>query len=214
MEKFLNKDGKVIVMNLVKTIQENKDYLSEVDGLIGDGDHGINMNKGFTICGERLKDVDADLSESLKTLGRVLLTEIGGSMGPLYGTFFNRMARRSKDAAEIDRAVFRDMINDALAGVSELGNAKVGDKTLMDVLIPAAKAFSQAVEDNKSFAEALEDMKIAAKAGMESTKDMVAKVGRASRLGERSRGVLDAGSVSCNLLIASMADSIIQLLSN
>lgn len=212
MEKFLNKDGKVIVMNLVKTIQENKDYLSEVDGLIGDGDHGINMNKGFTICGERLKDADTNLSESLKTLGRVLLTEIGGSMGPLYGTFFNRMARRCKDAEEIDRGVFRDMLNEALAGVSELGNAKVGDKTLMDVLIPAAEAYNKAADDNKSFAEAIEAMKAAAKAGMESTRDLVAKVGRASRLGERSRGVLDAGSVSCYLLIASMADSIMQLL--
>ncbi|NLU32357.1 MAG: dihydroxyacetone kinase subunit L, partial [Clostridiaceae bacterium] len=173
MEKFLNKDGKVIVMNLVKTIQENKDYLSEVDGLIGDGDHGINMNKGFTICGERLKDIDANLSESLKTLGRVLLTEIGGSMGPLYGTFFNRMARKCKDAEEIDKAVFRDMLNEALAGVSELGNAKVGDKTLMDVLIPAAEAYNKAIDGGKSFPEALEDLKAAAKAGMESTRDLV-----------------------------------------
>jgi len=214
MEKFLNKDGKVIVMNLVKTIQENKDYLSEVDGLIGDGDHGINMNKGFTICGERLKDTEADLSESQRTLGRVLLTEIGGSMGPLYGTFFNRMARKCKDVAEIDKAVFRDMLNEALAGVSELGNAKVGDKTLMDVLIPATEAYNKAVDGGKGFAEALEDLKAAAKAGMESTRDMVAKVGRASRLGERSRGVLDAGSVSCCLLVTSMADSIIQLLGN
>lgn len=214
MDKFLNKDGKVIVMNLVKTIQDNKDYLSEVDGLIGDGDHGINMNKGFTICGERLKDVDADLSESLKTLGRVLLTEIGGSMGPLYGTFFNRMARSCKDAAEIDKVVFQNMLNEAFKGVSELGNAKRGDKTLMDVLIPATEAYNKAIEENKSFTEALTEMKTAAKAGMESTKDMVAKIGRASRLGERSRGVLDAGSVSCNLLIASMADSIIAILGN
>jgi dihydroxyacetone kinase-like protein len=166
------------------------------------------------MCGERLKDTDADLSESLKTLGRVLLTEIGGSMGPLYGTFFIRMARRCRNEAEIDRAVFKDMLNDALAGVSELGNAKVGDKTLMDVLIPSTQAFNQAVDDNMSFPEALTAMKVAAKAGMESTRDMVARVGRASRLGERSRGVLDAGSVSCNLLIASIADSIIKLLNN
>lgn len=214
MEKFLNKDGKVIVLNLVKTIQENKDYLSEVDGLIGDGDHGINMNKGFTMCGERLKDAEADLSESLKTLGRVLLTEIGGSMGPLYGTFFNRMARSCKDEPEINRDVFKKMINEALAGVSELGNAKRGDKTLMDVLIPATEAYNKAIEENRSFKEALLAMKEAAREGMESTRDMVARVGRASRLGERSRGVLDAGSVSCNLLIASLADSMIALLAN
>ena len=128
MEKFLNKDGKVIVMNLVKTIQENKDYLSEVDGLIGDGDHGINMNKGFTICGERLKDTDTNLSESLRTLGRVLLTEIGGSMGPLYGTFFNRMARKCKDAEKIDKAVFRDMLNEALAGYPSWATPRWGTR--------------------------------------------------------------------------------------
>ena len=96
MEKFRNEDGKVVVLNLISTIQENKDYLSEVDGLIGDGDHGINMNKGFTSCGEKLKDVDTNLSESLKILGQTLLTEIGGSMGPLYGTMFRRMARRCR----------------------------------------------------------------------------------------------------------------------
>ena len=214
MEKFRNEDGKVVVLNLISTIQENKDYLSEVDGLIGDGDHGINMNKGFTSCGEKLKDVDTNLSESLKILGQTLLTEIGGSMGPLYSTMFRRMARRCRDEEYVDAQVFKDMIVAAKDGVSELGNAKPGDKTLMDVLVPAADKYSEALDNGAGFTEALQEMKKAAQAGMESTKDMVAKVGRSSRLGERSRGVLDAGAVSCNLLLQSMADTIIQLINS
>lgn len=211
-ESFLNKDGKVVVENLVTVIQENKTYLSDVDGLIGDGDHGINMNKGFTMCGERLEGVEANLSESMKTLGRVLLTEIGGSMGPLYGTFFNRMAKRCKAEEAIDKNVFGDMLRQAAAGISELGDAKVGDKTLMDVLIPASEAYDKALEAGKDFEGCLEDMKKAAEAGWQSTKDLVAKIGRASRLGERSRGVLDAGATSCNLMLQSMASSFSTLL--
>ena len=207
MDGFLNKDGKVVVENLILVIQENKAHLSDIDGLIGDGDHGINMNKGFTMCEEQLKDVDASLSEALKALGRVLLMEIGGSMGPLYGSFFNIMARRSKSEEIIDKNVFGEMLKDAVEGVSELGGAKVGDKTLMDVLIPASEAYDRAVQDDKDFRNCLADMKAASETGWLSTKDLVAKIGRASRLGERSKGVLDAGATSCNLMLQSMANT-------
>ena len=211
MSEFLNKDGKVIVEKLIKAIQDNKTYLSDIDGLIGDGDHGINMNKGFTMCAERLED-GMSLSESLKTLGRVLMMEIGGSMGPLYGTLVNKMARACKSEEAIGRDMFGKMLSDAVAGVSELGSAKVGDKTLMDVLIPADEAYKAAVAADKDFKASLEDMKAAAEKGWLSTKDLVAKIGRASRLGERSRGVLDAGATSCNLILQTMADAMIELM--
>ena len=212
MDGFLNKDGKIVVENLIAVIQENKSHLSEIDGLIGDGDHGINMNKGFTLCAERLEGQDANLSEALKTLGRVLLMEIGGSMGPLYGTFFNKMARRCKSEEVVTKEVFGAMLQDALDGVAELGGAKLGDKTLMDVLIPAVEAYNKALADGKNFKLCLEAMQEAAETGWHSTKDMVAKIGRASRLGERSRGVLDAGATSCNLIIQSLATSVESLL--
>jgi len=208
MDGFLNKDGKAIVDNIILVIQENKAYLSDIDGLIGDGDHGINMNKGFTMCQDRIKDADIGLSEALKTLGQILLMEIGGSMGPLYGKFFNSMARRSKNEEVIDKSVFGDMLKGAAEGVSELGGAQVGDKTLMDVLVPATDSYLKALESEKSFVECLGDMKTAADKGWHSTKDLVAKIGRASRLGERSRGVLDAGATSCNLMLQSMANTI------
>ena len=211
MSGFLNKDGRVVVDKLIVAIQTNKEYLSDIDGLIGDGDHGINMNKGFTICQERLED-GMGLTEALKTLGRVLMMEIGGSMGPLYGTLFNKMSRASKDEEMITRDVFGKMLSDARVGVSELGSAKVGDKTLMDVLIPADEAYKAAQAAGKDFKDCLADMKAAAETGWQSTKDLVAKIGRASRLGERSRGVLDAGATSCNLILQTMADAIIELI--
>lgn len=214
MDSFLNSKGSFIVHSCIKAIQDNKDYLSEVDGLIGDGDHGINMNKGFTICEQRLSGGEYDLAAALKTLGRVLMMEIGGSMGPLYGTFFNEMSKACAGIEKIDKTIFADMLSKAIDGISSIGGAKVGDKTLMDTLVPALEAYKKSVESGASFEAAINDMKAAAEKGKDSTKDMVAKLGRASRLGERSRGVLDAGSVSCNLILQSMGDSIIHLLNN
>jgi dihydroxyacetone kinase-like protein len=214
MESFLNNEGLFVVFGLIDTIRQNKSYLSEIDGAIGDGDHGINMNKGFTACRERLGDQKLSLTVGLKTLGKILLLEIGGSMGPLYGTFFMEMSKACEGKEEIDREVFGDMLNKALSGIQSLGNAKVGDKTLIDTLAPATTAYHNAVKQGQNFCEALVTMRTAAEKGKEATKDLVAKVGRASRLGERSRGSLDAGATSCYLLLASMADSITAFLRN
>ena len=211
MGSFKNKDGKVIVENLIKTIQDNKDYLSKIDGEIGDGDHGINMNKGFTICEERIKDKTLNLTDSLKELAMVLMMEIGGSMGPLYGTMFFEMSKTIDGKNEIDSQVFADLLGNALKGIQGLGNAKLGDKTMLDTLIPAEKAFRNGIE--YGFSEALDRMLEAAEDGKNSTIDLVAKIGRASRLGERSRGVLDAGATSCFLILQTMGKTIKGLLS-
>ena len=211
MCSFKNKDGKVIVENLIKTIQQNKDYLSKIDGEIGDGDHGINMNKGFTICKDRIEGKPLDLAESLKTLAMVLMMEIGGSMGPLYGTMFLEMSKAADGKEDIDSQVFADMLGKAAKGIQSLGEAKVGDKTLLDTLIPAVDAFLE--EKESGFSAALDKMMEAAEKGKDSTVDLVAKVGRSSRLGERSRGVLDAGATSCFLLLEAMGETIKELLS-
>lgn len=211
MEYFLNVEGIAIVLDLINTIQSNKEYLSEIDGAIGDGDHGINMNKGFTLCKSRLTG-DEDLTTALNALGKVLLMEIGGSMGPLYGTFFIEMSKASREKEKIDKFTFGEIIEAALTGLRTFDKAKVGDKTLMDTLVPAVETYKSALALDKSFADALEAMKEAAEKGKESTRDLVAKIGRASRLGERSRGILDAGATSCYLILANMADSIAGLL--
>ena len=211
MESFRNADGQIVILDMVEAIRKNAQYLSDIDGKIGDGDHGINMNKGFTMCGERLAGSTSGFSDSLKTLGRVLLAEIGGSMGPLYGTLFNEMAKAAKDKETIDAALLEQMLARALAAVVTLGNAKVGDKSMLDALSPAVDALKAANASGASFAEAVTRMAHAAETGRDSTKDMVSKIGRSSRLGERSRGVLDAGAASCALLLSSMAESIKKL---
>lgn len=210
MSSFKNRDGKVIVENLITTIQQNKDYLSKIDGEIGDGDHGINMNKGFTMCKDRMEGKDLNLTDSLKALAMVLMMEIGGSMGPLYGTMFFEMSKATDGKEDIDSQVFTDMLTNAVKGIQSLGDAKVGDKTLMDTLIPAVEAFQN--EQEAGFSSALDQMIAAAERGKDSTIDLVAKIGRASRLGERSRGVLDAGATSCFLLLESMGKTMKELL--
>ena len=107
---FKNEDGAKIVYDMIQAIQDNKQYLSDIDGLIGDGDHGINMNKGFTMCKEALDQEPGNMSASLKTLSNVLMEDIGGSMGPLYGCIFRAMFRASKGKEDIDKDVFKEMI--------------------------------------------------------------------------------------------------------
>lgn len=212
MASFKNADAGIIVDQLIKTIQEQRDYLSEIDGKIGNGDHGINMNKGFTMCEDKLKGKTYNLSEGLSILGETLLDDIGGSMGPLYGMLFDEMAMACKDAEEIDAEVFGEMVTNAVEGLQEISPAKVGDKSLIDTLVPAKEAFIAAKEEGKEFAQCLEAMNEAAEKGWQSTEDLVAKIGRASRLGERSRGVLDAGATSCYFIVTGIGKAAIELL--
>ena len=212
MSSFKNAEAGIIVDKLIKTIQEQRDYLSEIDGKIGDGDHGINMNKGFTMCEDKLKGKTYNLSEGLSILGETLLDDIGGSMGPLYGMLFDEMAMACKDAEEIDAEVFGEMVTNAVEGLQEISPAKVGDKSLIDTLVPAKEAFIAAKEEGKEFAQCLEAMNEAAEKGWQSTEDLVAKIGRASRLGERSRGVLDAGATSCYFIVTGIGKAAIELL--
>lgn len=212
-EYFAEKDGQIIVENMIKTIQENVDYLSEIDGAIGDGDHGINMNKGFTMCSKTLTEKgNVGLYESLAILSGILMTEIGGSMGPLYGSFFRGMAKPMKEIVNVDKILFSEVLRNGLNKVKTIGNAQVGDKTLVDTLEPSVNAFEKAVVEDKSFSACLVILDKAAKIGQDSTVDLVAKLGRAARLGERSRGVLDAGATSCYFLLHSMHQSIESLL--
>jgi dihydroxyacetone kinase-like protein len=167
METFSQKEGSILLDRIILKIQENKQYLSDIDGVIGDGDHGINMNKGVTLCREALDKEPGGLSHGLKLLGKILMLKIGGSMGPLYGKFFLAFGKSFET---------KDNIN------------------------------------SEDFLGVLDKMSKAALEGRDSTIDMVAKIGRSSRLGERSRGVMDAGSASCYLILDTMATSIKELL--
>lgn len=212
MDSFLNRDGKPILLTMVHAIQQNKGYLGDVDGLIGDGDHGMNMNKGFSLFEERFSGAELSFSGGLMELSMILMNEIGGSMGPIYGTIFIEMSDALDGVEPVDLPSFAKALEAGLEGLYGIVDARVGDKTLVDTLAPAVDALKQDVAQGTGFIKALERMKQAADSGMESTKDLVAKYGRSSRLGERSRGVLDAGAVSCRIILNAMADGILALL--
>lgn len=197
-----------LVRELIDTIVANRQYLSDIDGLIGDGDHGINMAKGFTACGARLDALGAaalNLPVALEQLSQALMDDIGGSMGPLYGEFFLGLAHTFAPHTRLDAALFGDALAAAVARVQGMGNAQLGDKTLMDTLVPALQAYRAAQHQGSAFAACLAAMAVAAQQGRDSTKDLQARIGRSARLGPRSIGVLDAGATSCCLILQSMA---------
>jgi dihydroxyacetone kinase-like protein len=202
------------VVSLAHAIHEHARRLSDLDGATGDGDHGINMDKGFGRATEIVGAGPVDLSEGLRVIGDVLITEIGGAMGPLYGSFFLEMASVARGSDTVDAALFGRMLAAGLAAVQDVGSAKEGDKTLLDALAPAEVAYLAATARGVPFAEALGLMAETAERGAESTRGMVARVGRASRLGERSRGSVDAGAASCAVILGSLADSMTALLSD
>ena len=206
MQSFSNVGSGDIVLAIAQRIVENRGYLSDIDGLIGDGDHGVNMAKGFSLAAERLRGEPEPLAAALAALGDVLMTEIGGSMGPLYGMMFSGFAEALDGVEEIDAAAFERMLRHGLEEVQSIGDAKVGDKTLIDAFAPALQAFSATAAKRDDFAAALDALIVAAEQGRDSTVDLVAKIGRAARLGERSRGVLDPGATSCAIILRALAE--------
>lgn len=212
MQAFKNAEGKSILLRMVQVIQENKVYLGQIDGVIGDGDHGANMNKGFTMFLNQYKDVDYSFTEGLYHLGMVLLNGIGGSMGPIYGTIFMAMSEAADGKDVIGLSELSQMLKAAEEELFTIVDARKGDKTLVDSLSPAIDAVQQAAAAEVDFRSALDAMCAASGQGKERTRDLTARYGRASRLGERSRGVLDAGAVSCDLLLNAMAQGIGELL--
>ena len=200
-----------LVRELIATIVANRQYLSEIDGLIGDGDHGINMAKGFTGCGARLDamgEAAQQLPAALEQLSQALMDDIGGSMGPLYGEFFLGFVNTLATHQQLDGALFGDALATAVANVQGMGNAQLGDKTLMDTLMPALAAYREAQASGAGFSSCLQALSAAAEQGRDSTKNLQARIGRSARLGPRSIGVLDAGATSCCLILQSMARSL------
>ena len=199
-----------VVLELIATINENRAYLSEIDGAIGDGDHGINMSKGFSQCRDGLlaQPTLPGLAPAFDALAMTLLEGIGGSMGPLYGSVFMGFAETLAGHQRMDAQLFGAALTQAVNDVQTVGNAKVGDKTLMDTLIPARDAYLAALAQDEDFSAALSAMIAAAETGWQSTKALQARIGRAARLGERSIGVLDAGATSCFLLLRTLGTSL------
>lgn len=186
-------------------IEQNKDYLTELDAAIGDADHGINMDRGFKKAIAQLPTVaDKDIGSILKTVSMTLISSIGGASGPLYGTFFLRASTAVAGKEELTAEDMLGMFKAGLDGVLGRGKAQLGDKTMIDVLTPAVIAFQEAVSEGEGTLEAMQRVVRAAEHGVKDTAPMIAKKGRASYLGERSIGHQDPGATSCYWMLKSL----------
>ena len=186
-----------IVAAIAKRLELEKDFLTQLDNEIGDGDHGINLSRGFKSVQEKLPDfADKDIGAILKAVGMELVSTVGGASGPLYGTAFMKAGNVCKGKSEITDNEFVTAFNAAVGGVQMRGKAVEGEKTMLDALCPAYKALKDGIDNNKTLTEALADAVDAAAKGVEYTKTIIATKGRASYLKERSLGHQDPGATS------------------
>lgn len=189
--------------------EQNSDYLTDLDREIGDADHGLNMNRGFRKVQEKLPEFDGqDIGTILKTTGMILLSNIGGASGPLFGTFFIRAAKPTASLQNLELNQLVEMVTEGVAGIVSRGKAEPNDKTMCDVWWPVVESLKQSNEQNLSIKEALNQAQIVAEKAAENTIPMQARKGRASYLGERSIGHKDPGSASVVLMIQALANSI------
>jgi dihydroxyacetone kinase-like protein len=191
-------------------VQEQRDHLTQLDAAIGDADHGTNLARGFTAVTAALEADPPTTPGAVLTLtGRTLISKVGGASGPLYGTAFRRAGKSLGDASDVDLTALAAALEAALAGIQQLGAAKEGDKTMVDVLAPATSAFSKAVAEGQSADDALTALVTAAQAGAEATVSMQALKGRASYLGPRSVGHEDPGAASSVLILSALRDAVL-----
>jgi phosphoenolpyruvate---glycerone phosphotransferase subunit DhaL len=186
-------------------LREQRTMLSDLDSPIGDADHGINMDRGFTAVVERLPGVaGADVGTVLKTVGMTLVSTVGGASGPLYGTAFLRAGMALSGKQELQPADMQAALEAALEGIQARGRAQRGEKTMVDALAPAIDALRDAFAAGQAPIFALAAAAAAAEAGASATIPLLATKGRASYLGERSIGHQDPGATSMALLLRAM----------
>jgi dihydroxyacetone kinase-like protein len=195
------------IRRFAAVVAENKVYLTELDSAIGDADHGINMDRGFTAVLGKLDSIaGTDIGQTLKTVGTTLVSTVGGAGGPLYGMFFMQMGGAVAGKDKITLEEFATALDNGLGGVLRIGKAELGDKTMVDALTPARDALRAAIADGAAVGDALRRMADAAEEGMRATVPLVARKGRASYLGERSAGHQDPGATSSHLLLRTAAE--------
>ncbi|MER8404486.1 dihydroxyacetone kinase subunit DhaL [Mesorhizobium sp. M0959] len=196
---------------IAAAIDADKGRLCQLDGVIGDADHGIAMALGFTAARDALAQLDLAATEPtalLNTAAKSFLNAVGASSGPLYATAFMRGAAAVKGKAILEDADIIAMLRAMAQGIQDRGKAELGEKTMVDAWLPAAQAAGAAQEAGKSLSESLEAALAAAERGAEATKDMIAAKGRSSRLGERSLGHMDPGAVSAVTIIRAIWNSL------
>ena len=187
-------------------IQQNKDFLTELDMPIGDSDHGINLARGFQQVEAKIPTFEGkDAGFILKNVGMTLVSTVGGASGPLYGTAFMKASTKVVGKMELNKDDLIAMLQEAVEGIKMRGKSTTGEQTMLDAMVPALEAMKAA---SGSPAEVLAAGLKAAQDGVEATKGMIATKGRASYLGERSLGHQDPGATSFTLLLSVIAAAV------
>jgi phosphoenolpyruvate---glycerone phosphotransferase subunit DhaL len=196
------------VRSAAAVIEEHAAELTKLDSAIGDGDHGTNMNRGFKAAVQRLdaQEGDQDFGVVFKAVGMALIGKVGGASGPLYGSLFLGIGKELGDSGEVEDQRLAAALRAGYDSVVARGKAQLEDKTMLDAWHPALEALDAALAEGKELGPALDDATTAAEAGMKATIPMIARKGRASYLGERSRDHQDPGATSTWLLIRTLAD--------
>lgn len=195
-----------IITAIQNTITANSDEVTELDKAIGDGDHVVNLQRGLTALADISDELAAmDWSAAFMKIGMTLMSTMGGASGSLFGSMFISMAKAAK-GKELDSNSFAEIFNQGVESVKQRGKADIGEKTMLDTLIPVANSLQTDVTNNVDFNQILENIVPQAIKGMESTKDLVATKGRASFLGERAIGHIDAGARTSQLMICAVVD--------
>lgn len=196
-----------LIQAAAKAIETNAGEVTALDRALGDGDHVTNLKRGLDALIEQSGELAklADWSSALQKIGMIVMSTVGGASGSLYGTLLIALAKALK-GAPLDLAGFARGFNAAVEAVKQRGKTQVGEKTMVDTLVPVANALALAAATSASPTEVAAQVKQAAVAGMESTRDLLATKGRASYLGERSRGIVDAGARTSQLMICAIAD--------
>jgi len=188
-------------------LHERRDELTQLDSAIGDADHGINMDRGFTAVRAKLADLDrSDLGASAKAVGMTLISTVGGASGPLYGTFFLRLGAALGDRTTVDGPELGAALRAGMEGVIQRGKAELDDKTMIDAMSPAVDAYDAAASEG--IGPALDAAVVAAASGRDRVTPLVARKGRASYLGERSTNHQDPGATSTTILFESLRDAV------
>lgn len=208
--KLTTDDFKQALLNIAEKIEQEKEYLSELDRALGDGDHGVTMSIGWQAVKTKLEELkeQQDAGEVCKAVAMTFLNAVGSSVGPLYATAFIRGSAVLQGKSELSEDDVIEFWVAAVKGILERGKAQVGDKTMVDTWVPAIEALQKAREDGKSLTDSLEAAVAAGEAGMKATAQMLSKKGRSSRLGDRVLGHQDPGATSAFMILSTFSDSV------
>lgn len=210
IKKNLNtKEFIQIFFKICENIEKNKDYFSELDRAIGDGDHGVTMSIGWTAVKEKLSEFSDDITfdKICIQVASSFLSAVGASAGPLYATALMRGGAKLKGLKNVNSSQMADFFEAAANGIKERGKAELGDKTMLDVWLPVSEVMKINAEQNEDIIEILLKGSLIADQAMKSTKDMLSKKGRSSKLGERSKGHIDPGAASSEMIIRTFYET-------